>query len=179
MPLTAFLTPWLGPACRHIPVDAPFGVVDFRYAGRSSFNRWNRRGEPTLYLASDRAVAIAEFARHLRDDNDPAVGRHAITRRLFDLQVRLDAILDLRDPDVCAALALSGAPACFLDVEIARATADYVRRTTPAQALLVPSMAFLDDPHRWVMVLLLEKLPDDPSLFLPSVTVDGVFGVEP
>ena len=60
MSLTTFLTPWLGPACRHIAADAPFGVLDFRYAGRSSVNRWHRRGEPTLSLASDRAVAIAE-----------------------------------------------------------------------------------------------------------------------
>jgi hypothetical protein len=34
----------------------------------------------------------------------------------------------------------------LLDVEVARATASFVRRTTPAEVVLVPPMAFLDDP---------------------------------
>jgi hypothetical protein len=42
------------------------------------------------------------------------------------------------------------------------------------QALLVPSVAFLDDQARWNLVLFLEKLPPDPSRFI-SVTRAGFF----
>jgi hypothetical protein len=35
-------------------------------------------------------------------------------------------------------------------------------------------MAFLDDPARWNLVLLLKRLPHDLSTFIP-VTYDGTF----
>jgi hypothetical protein len=77
------------------------------------------------------------------------------------------------------AFSVVGAPHCFLDKEIARATANYIRVTTPAQAVLVPSMAFLDQPHRWVGVLFLEKLPNDVREFIISVERDRVFRLHP
>jgi hypothetical protein len=46
---------------------------------------------------------------------------------------------------------------------VARATATFVRRTTSADTLLVPSVAFLDDPAPWNLVLFLEELPPDLS----------------
>ena len=178
MPINGFLTPWVGAACRHIAADAAYGVLDFRFAGRSPANRWNRPNEPTRYLASDQAVAIAEFARHLNDDLSATTRRFATRRRIYDLRVRLDATLDLRDLGLCAELSIHDAPSSFLDCGNSRAVAGFLRSTTPAQALLVPSMAFLDNPERWLIVLLLEKLPTDPALFLPAVTADGVFGLE-
>jgi hypothetical protein len=45
-------------------------------------------------------------------------------------------------------------------------------------------MAFLDDPaplegpSRWVLVLFLEKLPNDPHAFLSNVVADGVFRLD-
>ncbi len=87
----------------------------------------------------------------------------------------MEYTLDLRDPAVCAALALTNAPYCFLDRDIARATARFVRRTTPAQALLVPSVALFDQPDRFALVLFLEQLPREPRAFITSVQPDGVF----
>jgi hypothetical protein len=86
-------------------------------------------------------------------------------------------VLDLRQAPVRSALGLRGGVRRFLDVEVARATANFVRRTTPAEAVHVPSMAFLDDAQRWNLVLFLEKLPRDLGSFM-RVTAAGTFRVE-
>ena len=67
MALDPLARPWSGAAFRHIPAGSPVGVLDFRFAGRSADNRWNAQGEPTVYLASDRGVALAELARHFHE----------------------------------------------------------------------------------------------------------------
>lgn len=183
MTFDAFLKPWIGPACRHISDGAAYDILDFRLAGQNRENRWNVYGEPTLYLASDHRVAIAEFARHFHEESSPQEGRsesivrRAVARRIYDLHVRIEHALDLRDPSLCAALALDNAPYCFLDREIARTTAQFLRRTTPAQALLVPSMALFDQTERYAIVLFLDKLPPEPRAFIPSVQPDGGFHV--
>ena len=66
--VAAFLRPWRGTGIRHVPAGSHFDVLDTRFAGLAADNRWNEAGEPTFYLASDIGVAIAEYARHLRDD---------------------------------------------------------------------------------------------------------------
>ncbi len=175
--LDALARPWSGIGVRHIPANSRFGVLDLRFAGRSADNRWNYRGEPTLYLASDRAVALAEFARHFEEDRSPGAAQGAVERAVFRLALSLEAVLDLRTPEVQHSLSLRDAPGCFLDREIARATAAFLRRTTSAQALFVPSMAFLDDPERWVLVVFLDKLPTDPAQFVSSVEPAGGFRV--
>jgi hypothetical protein len=173
--ITDLVQPWTGTACRHIPDGSPFGVLDTRFAARATTNRWSRPGEATLYVAGDHGVLIAEFARHLRELRTPNIGRGMIARRVYDLELAIPHTLDLRDPRVIAALSLTNVPACFLDREIARATADFLRRTTPAEALLLPSMAFLDQPERWVMAIFLEKLPAGLEDMVTSVTKDGLF----
>ncbi|MBI4491166.1 MAG: RES family NAD+ phosphorylase [Chloroflexi bacterium] len=173
MTLDSFLRPWSGSAVRHIPAGSRYEVLDFRFAGRGADNRWNYPGEPTLYLASDRGVALAEFARHLKEDRAPDLSRAAVERQVFRLELAIDRLLDLRDPHLCQLLGLEGTPVSFLDKVVARATANYLRRVTAAQALLVPLMAFLDHLDRWVMVLFLEKLPPEPRRFIPSMTVEG------
>jgi hypothetical protein len=150
-------------------------VLDTRFAAKARDNRWNRQGEPTLYVAGDHGVLIAEFARHLKEERTLKMGRGMIARRIFDFEMIIPHTLDLRDSRVVAALSLANAPACFLDREIARATADFLRRTTPAEALLLPSMAFLDQPEHWVMAIFLEKLPEGIERVVSSVTRDGLF----
>ena len=174
----AFLRPWRGSAYRHIPSGSPFPVLDTRFAGRSGANRWNEAGEPTLYLAGDRGVALAEFARHFRERLDAASGRLAASRDMFRLDCTLSAVFDLRDAPSRASLGLVGGVNAFLDVSIARATATFIRRTTSAEAILVPSVAYLDDLTRWNLVLLLDKLPTDLSTFI-TVVPSGTLRVEP
>jgi RES domain-containing protein len=161
---------------RHIPADSPFGVLDTRFAGRVGDNRWNRAGDPTFYIASDKAVALAEFARHFRERQDPALGPLTLERAIFQLDVRVQVLLDLRQPAARAALGLRGGARRFLDADVARATATFIRRTTEAEALLAPSVAFLDDPACWNLVLFLEKLPRDLREFI-SATPAGTFRI--
>jgi RES domain-containing protein len=176
-----FLKPWGGTACRHIPDGAAYDILDFRLAGRNHENRWNVYGEPTLYLASDHRVAIAEFARHFHEEVSPSEGRsehiirRAVARRIYDLNIRIEHTLDLRDPSLCAALSLDDAPYCFLDRAAARATAQFLRQTTLAQAILVPSMALFDQAERYAVVLFLDELPPDVRTFITAVQPDGVF----
>jgi RES domain-containing protein len=172
--LTAHIRPWGGVGVRHIPSNSPFDVLDTRFAGRVGDNRWNQAGDPTFYIASDQSVALAEFARHFRERQDPSLASDAIERATFRLDLHLEAVLDLRQPAVRTALGLHGGARRFLDNQVARATASFVRRTTTAEALLVPSVAFLDDPARWNLVLFLEKLPGDLHQLI-TVTPAGTF----
>jgi hypothetical protein len=97
---------------------------------------------------------------------------------MFELRLSLNAVLDLRQATVRTALGFRGGMRRFLDAEVARATATFIRRTTPAEALLVPSLAFLDDASCWNLVLFLEKLPQDLNEFV-TATPAGTFRVAP
>ena len=176
--LRDFLAPWSGPAYRHIPAGARSDVLDFRTLGWSADNRWNFLGEQTLYLASDRAVAIAEFGRHYREDTSPELRRPMLMRQIYRFQVQTEHLLDLRDLSLLDLLSIENAPYCFLNPRLARAVAHYLRFVTNAQAILVPSMAFLDDMERWVAVLFLEKLPSDPHAFVIAVEAAGTFRLD-
>ena len=173
MTLDARLVPRSGVAFRHLPAGARHDVLHFRYAGRGAANRWNEPGEPTLYVAGDIGVVIAEFGRHFAVDNVPALARATVTRTVYRLELVIDRLLDLRERRLWQALSLSNAPFCFTDRAVARATARFLRYTTQAQGLLVPSVAFLDQPDRWVLALFLEKLPADPRAFIPVVDEVG------
>jgi RES domain-containing protein len=177
--IASFIVPWAGAACRHIPDDSPYGVLDTRFAGRARTNRWNRPGEPTFYLAGDHALLVAEFARHLRDDAGLEAQRVVQARRIYDIAIELARVVDLRDHRIHELLALRDAPTCFLDREIARATAGFLRRATNAEAILVPSVAFLDDPTRWVLVLFLEKLTGGLESVVRAVERDGALRIGP
>ncbi len=177
MDLDASARPWSGRAFRHIPANSPHGVLDFRFAGRAADNRWNQPGEPTLYLASDPGVALAEFACHFREDRSLQLSQGAVERAVFQLSITVDGLIDLTHPEVQLALSLKNAPHCFLDKRLARATAHFLRHTTAAQALRVPSMAFLAARDRWILVLFLEKLPADQQRFITAVEAFGTFRV--
>jgi RES domain-containing protein len=178
MALDAFIRPWSGVAWRHIPAGSAYDVLDFRLAGRGADNRWNVVGERTLYLASDAGVALGELARHLDVHHPPGSRLDPVARQLYSMQVDVTALLDLREPRVCEELSLQDAPRCFLDMALAQSVAQYLRRVTPAQGILAPSMAFLDRTDRWVLILFLEKLPSDPHAFLTNVQAGGVFLLE-
>ena len=173
MTLSAHLTSWVGNAYRHIPNDSAYDVLDFRFAGLSAENRWNLPGQPTLYLAGDEGILIAEWGRHFAVNRTPELQTKTVERPVFRLTLSIGSLLDLRDPAVWRELSLENAPHAFLDRDLARATSNFVRASTPAQGLLVPPVGFLDQPDRWSLVLFLEKLPD-PGAFISAVMPRGL-----
>jgi len=179
MPPQNYISPWLGYAVRHIP-DTPgkfYDIYDFQYCGRSNENRWNVAGEPTLYLAKEKDVALAEYARHFQVDRTPGLASKTYRRQVFRFRVELEYVLDLTIPQVWDQLSMSNAPDCFKDKTVARSTANFIRNTTSTQAIIVPSIAFLDNLEQWCLVLFLEKLLPDTRKFLPSVEADGFFQI--
>lgn len=180
MALDEFIGPWSGPVYRHVPANSPYSPTDFRFAGRSSENRWNEAGKPTLYVASDTGVAVAEFARHIAREYQPGLLNPPLKRQMYRLHLRLASVLDFCAPAAWSALGeLAGAPHCFLDKELARAAANYVRVATSAVAMRVPSVAFLDELTRWSLVVFLDKLPRDPRAFVTSAVEDAIIYVGP
>lgn len=158
--------------------DRTYDIYDFSYCGRATENRWNVAGEPTLYLAQEKDVALAEYARHFRVDRAPALATQMYRRKVYRFEVKLEATLDVRSREVWEALSLQNAPHCFGDKSVARATANFIRQTTETQGIIVPSVAFLDDLEKWCLVLFLEKLPQEPRTFLQGVKEDGYFEIK-
>jgi RES domain-containing protein len=177
MSLQSFIEPWSGHAVRHIPKLANYDIYDFQYAGRSSENQWNAQGQPTLYLAKEKNVALAEYARHFNVDRTATLKLQAQERAVYRFEVQLSDTIDFCRPEIWQELSLTNAPDCLKDKKIARACADFIRYTTSATAIFVPSIAFLDAPENWCLVIFLEKLPDNPRSFLPTVSTDGTFQV--
>ena len=169
--------PWVGTAYRHIPADAGYDIRDLRYAGRRSSGRWHRQGQPTLYLASDAAVAVAEFARHLAVDRGG--GAVPARRAVYELGVKIRRAIDLRDATVLRLIGRDDAPECWLDPRIARAVATFFRDSLDIQGAIVPSVAHLDAPERFNVVCFLENLPDNPRTFLPRARRRSTVTVEP
>lgn len=175
--LTEHIGPWAGTAFRHIPADAAYDIRDLRFAGRRSSGRWHWQGQLTLYLASDAAVAVAEFARHLAVDRGG--GALQARRAVYELRVKLERAIDLRDPAVLRLIGRDDAPECWLDPRIARAVATFFRDSLDVQAALVPSVAHLDAPERFNVVCFLENLPANPRAFLPRARRRSTVSVEP
>lgn len=179
MPLEDYLQPWSGYGVRHIP-DSPhcnYNIYDCSYCGRSQENRWNVAGEPTLYLAKAKNVALAEYVRHFQVDRNSNLAAQTYRRQVYRFEIQLDAVLSLCHAAVWAELSLSHAPDCFKDKAIARATAQFLRKTTAAQAILVPSVAFLDQLEQGCLVVFLEKLQPHPRKYLLNPTADGYFQI--
>lgn len=173
MAFEAHLAAWSGSALRHIPAGRHYHILDFRAARRGQENRWNEPGEPTLYLAGDEGVLVGEWGRHLNVDRSPSVGRKSAERSVYRLTLTLDQVLDLRHTAIRQALDLTDPPYVFLDVAIARATAHFIRTASPAQAMLVPSVVFLDDPTRYNLVVFLDKVPAEPREWISHAELLG------
>lgn len=113
-------------------------------------NRWSALGEPTVYLARDPGVAIAEFGRHWTDDLEAAA--------MSSVEFRLERALDLRQPDVRRILDIAPDPTWVLDRNRCRSIARELRAAGTCDGLLVPSAAFVDDDSRWNAVIFVDRL---------------------
>lgn len=173
MSLTAYIKSWDGYAVRHIPDIAGNRVYDFSYCALARNNRWKVQGEPTLYLAKDKAVATDEFARHFSENRSQALAEKIQRRQIWRFKVRLNRTLNLCDLKVCKALSLTDAPYCFEDKRVSRSTANFLRNSLKVDAIFVPSMVFLDDLSKWCLVIFLENLPQNPTEYLPETQKHG------
>ncbi len=126
MSLSRYIKSWGGYAIRHIPDIATSNVYDFNYCALSKNNRWNVRGEPTLYLAKDKGVATGEFARHFSDNRSQALAKKIQRRQIWRFTVKLNRTLNLCNLKVGSALSLSDAPYCFRDKRVAGSTANFL-----------------------------------------------------
>lgn len=204
MSLENYVQPWSGDAVRHIPKhrnctddinDVPdlpntyqickyCTIHDIRYAeryGKSNEGRWHC-GESTLYLAQDKAVALAEFARHYQMNRSQELAREIRPRQVYRFSVSLNRVLDLRNLEILSELShLEGSIfsqiSDFMDPSVARETARLLRQKHSIQAIFVPSMAFLDNLNRWCLVLFLENLDSNSTAFIPSIKRDGEFKI--
>lgn len=162
-------SPWIGTAYRHIRATASRGVLDFRFTGTFARNRWNEPGEPTLYLTGDPGVLVAEWGRQLRTSFSEDVIRETIEREAFRLSIHLDRVIDLRLPETTRQAGIRHFPVDIMDRDNARAAARWIRNETTAQGMLVPSIAFLDDPTRWNLVVFLDRVPGNVQQWISSV----------
>lgn len=175
MPIETLLTPWIGSALRHVNATGNRDILDFRLVGSKVGNRWNDPEDPTLYLAGDPGVLVAEWGRHL--------GAYAETvtvqRTVYRLQFSFKAVLDLREATAQRLLPTPADPHWFISTDLTRPVATHIRRTTPAQAMLVPSVAFPDDLSRWNLVVFLDKMPTDTSSWITRVERVGPLAWNP
>ena len=140
------------------PVAAPFAATAF-FAGPASLagpastrltpdamrttegNRWSAPGEPTIYLAGDLGVALAEFGRHAPPEPADA--------RIWAVQVDLDAVVDMRGLREASSL---------LDRAQCGAIANGLRANGGCEGVLVPTVAMLDRADRWNLVVFVDRL---------------------
>jgi RES domain-containing protein len=160
--------PFAGEAWCHAPAGEPFRVAAL---GRDDDgrDRWSVPGVRTVYLAGDRMVAVGEYARHGRAAED------ADARCLVRLLVSGLNILDVRRPEVAKLLDLGDD---VLDRAATRAAADRARAAGVSEGLIVPSIAFLDDPARFNVVVFCEALDAPIEQQLRDATVLGEIRIE-
>lgn len=150
MNLRQYLKPWQGTGYRHQPANSPYPVTDSRFLGMNA-GRWSRKGEKAYYVACDPSVMATEFARWLKTEAG-AVSPSA--RDVFELEIQLNRVLDLRDPQVQAALGITSVTD-FFHVDHCQTYAA-MARINDAEAILVPPMGTLDKPETWNLVVFTE-----------------------
>lgn len=180
MSLKSFVKPWRGHAVRHLPAAAGIKIdpLDFTWCGKSDENRWNARGEPTLYLACEKGVALTEFARHFKENRAAGLAPKLHKRKVFRFKIELERTIDLCDPEICGLFSLTDGPSCFMNAKVARATANFLRNATSIQAVFVPSADFMDDLSKWCLVIFLEKLKAERSDYFKAIRSDGYFQIK-
>ncbi len=159
--LADLVVSWSGELLRHRPKASRRSVLDETYLGIAADNRWSAAGVRAWYFASDRAVVTAEFARHIEADV-PAGYAVRLERSVFRVPVTLERVLDLRDPLVVAAMGAAAIHDWILDLAATQTAAAYLlAHVNGLQGLLVPSVAFLDRPDRFNVVVYRDAI--DPA----------------
>ena len=121
-------------------------------------------------------MLATEWARYVADEiKDPVVAGHQNPRRIFEMRVNLDLVLDLRDSALAGELSLTNHPYCFVESRrLCQETSTYLRAHTDSRGLIVPAIGLIDQLERWVLVVLTDKLPSYPEPFLTELRRDGI-----
>jgi len=167
------LTPFEGALYCHVPADEPVDLAALAHGGDAS-DRWSRADQPTVYLASDAGVVLAELGRH-----EHGLDGSSIRRQLLRLDVAGVRLLDVRREDVARGLGIDGVPHAYLDRALARAVGCAMREVEGCQGLMVPSMALLDDPERHCVVLFDDAIEGGFTTCVRACTVRGVVDIRP
>jgi RES domain-containing protein len=157
-----------------VPAEEPIRL-DRLVSDDGEDDRWNAPGEPTVYLATELPVALAELARHLRVGG----GGEPVRRRLLGLTIDVDDLLDLRCESARRAVGAPTDPAGLRDRDAARAIGRRAREELAANGLLAPSMAFPDDSDRLNLVLFMERLGGDIGDLVTKTHEAGLVEIRP
>lgn len=168
MPLSKFASSWQGTGYRTSPAGSPIGITDTRFAGTRE-GRWNREGEAVFYISGDVSIALTEFARWLKVD---AGGVPPQARDIYQFNLELDSVVDLRRADVQAALGISK-PTAFTTYANCQAYAS-IARISSVEAILVPPLGALDRADAWNLVVFLDRFSGQASFVTKSVHVNTV-----
>jgi len=171
MSAARYIRSWHGRVYRHLPGSSPYDPLDTRFARRSHEHHWNRPGEPTLYLALDRALLSNDFTLHLRRNRAPAAEEIMQTRRVAAFEIALERVYDLTDPASLGALGITGTPACFRERAVARATAGFRRDVIGVEAVLAPA----SEPKSRLLILFLDRLESPLGDIAHSIEAAGSF----
>jgi RES domain. len=145
-------------------------VLDDTYLGLADDNRWSGPGVRAYYFAGDVGLVAAEHARHIAIDLPSGV-EDRIERSVFRVPIRLERVLALTDPVVVAAMGAGEINSWILDLVATQAAANYLIAQVPGlEALVVPSVAFLDQHHRFNVVAYRDAI--DPSAVFGPPTFD-------
>jgi hypothetical protein len=88
----------------------------------------------------------------------PSAGDPVPPRDLHEITVSIQRTIDFRDVDNQAQLSIDDMLRLVLDPVAARAFATFVRSALDAEAIWVPSVAFLDRRDQGNLVIFLERL---------------------
>lgn len=155
-----------------------FGATQLRPQGlvtSEGDNRWNEPGDAVVYFAGDLGVGLVEAGRHVQ-----VGGPDGVERTAWAVPLRMDALVDLRDPDVREALGLRDRY-WFLDRQRCQRISGRLRRSGN-RGIVVPSAGFPDDPQRWNLVSF-DTHPDSLARLVHEaravgrLTVQGTFDV--
>jgi RES domain-containing protein len=143
------------PLIRHVYCHGPasLGFDADTLVTADDGNRWNLRGEPTIYLAGDPGVATVELGRHL-----PRALDAPVESAVWRVRLSLERVLDLRRADVRAALHVPGGWQWLTDRRHCRELAGRIRAAGDCEAVIVPSVGFPDQFDRMNVVVFVDRL---------------------
>lgn len=178
MALADLVVAWSGDVLRHRPKSSSRSVLDDTYLGIADDNRWSAQGIRAYYFASDIGVVAAEHARHIAVDV-PVGHADRIERSVFKVRVALDRVLTLTNAHVIVAMGAAPLQEWVLDTVATQTAASYlVAQVRGLQGLIVPSVAFLDRPDRFNLVVYPEAIDVASNFGTPTFEMDIVLAAD-